>query len=122
MYHLARGNLEEYLKEGQLAVETEENPNYKILSRALMLATSGEGEAAKTMLQQHPRLSEYGQATYGLAMIYCELGELDECFRMMNLGLDRHNFPLQRWRLDPRCARVRADPRFQAWLKRCNLT
>ena len=120
-YHLARGNMEEYLREAHLSVETTEDPNYKILSRALILAVSGEGEAARALLQEHPDLSEYGQATSSMAMIYCELGALDDCFRMMNLGTDRKNFPIQRWRLDPRCERVRADPRFQAWLKKINL-
>jgi adenylate cyclase len=120
-YHIARGNLEEGLKELQTMEDLEKDPQRKIITRAMRLTYAGERAAAKALLQGDPDLSEHGQNPGQMAFVYAELGELDECFRLLNLGIERHNLPLQQWRLDPRLARVRADPRFQTILKKVNL-
>jgi len=120
-YHLAQGQLEDCLKDVRVLEEASEDPQEKTAYRAWRLVLSGKSEEAKSVLRSDPNLAEHGQNAYNLALIYAELGELDECFRLMSLGIERHNFPLQVWRLDPRLAHVRADPRFGAMLKRIHL-
>jgi len=120
-YYLAQGDLEQALRELRLGEEQLELPQSKILFRAYYLALSGEKEQAKELLRSDPKLSDYGQCAHLMAEIYAEMGELDECFRLMNKALDRKNLPIFPYRLDPRLRNVREDPRFDRILKTVHL-
>ncbi|MFZ0890795.1 MAG: hypothetical protein WB778_03040 [Thermoplasmata archaeon] len=120
-YYLGKGNLEQALRELRMGLDELELPPSRILFRAYYLALSGDKESAKELLRSDPKLSDYGQCAHHMAEIYAEMGELDECLRLMYKALDQKNLPIAPYRLDPRMQRVREDPRFDRILKRVHL-
>jgi tetratricopeptide (TPR) repeat protein len=120
-YHLARGNLEECLREGHLAVEEGEDERSKPVGGAYLLAIAGEKEKALALLRDDPTLADFGQNAHFMAEVYSELGDLDMCFRLMHTALERNNLPIFPYLLNPRYRAVRSDPRFRDILTKMNL-
>jgi hypothetical protein len=77
---------------------------------------SGEKEQARSLLRHEEALPEFPHAEWAIICAYCELGDLDACFRWMEKGASTDVS-----RLDPRLAPIRRDPRFQDWLKKRKL-
>jgi adenylate cyclase len=115
-YYLARSERERCLEEFHQAEEQESDPRWKRVWRAWYYALSEEKEQARALLRQEEALPEYFLMTHLLAVIHAELGDLDECFRLIEKGA-----AFQQIRLDPRLEGVRNDPRFQVLLKKRNL-
>ncbi len=120
-YYLARSDLAQALKEIQLYEERSTEPRFKPIIRAWGYALSGEKEKARALLRHEETLPEFGQIPVNAAQICAELGDLEDCFRWLDKAFRNHNLPIWLFRLDPRTAQVRGDPRFQALLKRMNL-
>ena len=120
-YHLARSDLERAVKEIQLYEERVTEPRWKPIIRAWGYAISGEKEKARALLRREEALPEFGQIPINSAIICVELGDLEECFRWLDKGFRSHNLPIWIFRLDPRTARARGDPRFQALLEKLKL-
>jgi serine/threonine-protein kinase len=118
--YLASGDLQEALKELNLSVELEAEPRLKPIHRAMYYALSGESEKSRALLRHEERLPLFGQIPVYVAWIYAELGDLDETFRWLEKAFLSHNLPISEFQLDPRLAHVRADPRFQALLRKMN--
>jgi len=115
-YYLARSDLEGCLKELQQYEDAEQKPWWKPVIRALRCALSGEREQARALLRHAESLPEFPGTKPAIVWVYCELGDLDECFRLLEKGV-----PFQQIRLDPRLEPLRRDPRFHVLLKKMNL-
>ena len=115
-HHLARSDLQGCLKELNRYEEVASEPRWKPIVRALHYALSGEKERARTLLRIEETLPVLPGFNRTIVWAYCELGDLDECFRWIEKGV---------WfgqiRLDPRLERIRNDPRFPALLRKMNL-
>jgi len=120
-YHLARSDLERYLEEMNQVEELQIEPRWKTVERAMSFAVSGEKDRSRALLRNEETLPEFPAAAWGIAYVYAELGDLDECFRWLDKAFQSHILPLQAFRLDPRLEHVRSDSRFQTLLKRMNL-
>ena len=120
-YYLQRSDLEACAKEYNRYMETDAEPRWKRLNLAVHLALSGEKEQARDLLRREESLPGSHEVDWAVAYTYAELGDLDECFRLLEMMVARHEVALQRWRLDPRLEHVRKDPRFQLLLKKMNL-
>jgi adenylate cyclase len=120
-YHLARSDLERSLKENQRVEELQTEPRWKPIVRALRYALSGEKEQARALLRHEETLPEFHPADPIRVWIYAELGDLDDCFRLLEKAVRGHDVPFQQIRLDPRLEHLRRDPRFQTLLKKMNL-
>jgi adenylate cyclase len=120
-YHLARSDLEGFLKEQQRSVEVFPDPRWKGVFRAWYYALSGEKEQSRALLMQEDTLPEFPQIAWAVAWGYAELADLDECFRWLERAFEKHLLPIYAFRLDPRREDVRSDPRFPVLLKRMNL-
>ncbi len=120
-YYFARTDLERCLQEFLRAEALLPNPRMKRGWHAYYYARSGEKEESRALLRQEEALPESPWPPWAYALVYGELGDLDDCFRWLENAVERHQLPLQKFRLDPRYKQVRSDPRFQALLKRMNL-
>jgi adenylate cyclase len=120
-YRLARGEVENAAQEVLLAVEATSDPREQGILRAWYLGLTGQPDQARSLLRQDPAFAEHGQGAHQMAEVYAQLGDLDECFRLLDKAVELRNIPIFPWRLDPRLANVRNDPRFQGVLKRLNL-
>jgi adenylate cyclase len=120
-YHLARSDLEQGLKEIRRIVELQPAPRDKQLAQAFYYALSGEKEQARALLRQDQTLPDRPRMAHVIARIYAELGDLDECFRWLEMAIGSRFIAIRSWRLDPRFERVRRDPRFRGMLKKLNL-
>ena len=116
-YHLARSDVDSCLKELRRHEESEPDPRWKRVLQAICSALSGEKEKARALLRDKKSLPESSFARWNIIWTYCELGDIDECFRWIENG----GFTFEQLRLDPRLAPVRNDPRFQGVLKKNNL-
>jgi adenylate cyclase len=119
--HLEQGDIQRCMEEILRAEEKQESARFRPILRAWHLMLSGDKEGAKALLSRDPTLPDFGQNAHSMAVIYAELGDLDECFRLLNRALATDNLPVFPWRLDPRLKRVRDDPRFLVLLKKMNL-
>jgi len=120
-YHLARSDLARSLEETRRVEEMQTEPRWKPIILALRCALSGEKEQARALLRHEETLPEFHPADPLVVWVYAELGDLDDCFRLLEKAIRGHNVPFQQIRLDPRLKHVRADPRFQTLLKKMNL-
>jgi len=120
-YYLGRGDLEQALKEQRRCEELETNPRWKPFYRAIYHALSGEKEQARAILRHEESLPELPNVGWSFVWAYCELGDLDDCFRWLD-KLASPRFVYSRgFRLDPRLDPIRKDPRFPASIKKLGL-
>ena len=120
-YYLARTDLKRCLEEFHRLEEMEAEPRWKSVFRSWYLALSGEKEQTRALLRSEEELPEFPSTASDIAMVYAELDDLDECFHWLEKAIRTHNVPLHPFRLYPRFAHVRSDPRFQGLLKKMNL-
>lgn len=122
LYHRARSDLEGFAQDIERLEEVEADPALKPLWRGWGYAWSGEKERAKAILRELEALPGYAHHSWAFAFGYADLGELDECFRMLDNAIRIRFVPLWPFRLDPKLESVRSDPRFRVLLKKMNLT
>jgi len=120
-YHLARSDLPRSLEETQRIEELQTEPRWKPVIHALRHALRGEKEEARTLLKKEETLPAFHPSDPLLLWAYVELGDLDDCFRLLAESVRGHQIPLQQVRLDPRYEGLRKDSRFQVLLKKMNL-
>jgi adenylate cyclase len=92
-----------------------------LTARAMVEAFEGRPDGARELLKEAEALSEPERPDSGIATTYAVLGDLDACFRWLEVARANGRFTPRHWRFDSRLARVRADPRFGELLRRMNL-
>jgi len=115
-YHLGRSDLGGCLKGLRRFEGLEPDPRWKRVLQAMGYALSGEKEKARSLLRDEESLPKSPFAISDIVWAYCEIGDLDECFRWIAKGV-----PFEQIRLDPRLEPIRKDPRFPGVLKKLNL-
>ncbi len=115
-YLLGRSDLEGCVKQLRHLEGTVLDTGWKRVAQALGHALSGEKEMARSLLRDEESLPKSVFAHWIIVWTYCELGDLDECFRWIEKGV-----PFEMMRLDPRFQPIHRDPRFQSVLKNHNL-
>lgn len=120
-YHLARADLKQCLSEMHQLEERIPEPRFVPVMRALAHALSGEEEKARTLLRNEGTLPRFHPTDWLVVWAYAELGDLDDCFRLLEKAVHHHDIPFQAVRLDPRFENLRNDARFQALLGKMNL-
>ena len=120
-YHTARRDLQECLKELDCCEKSDPDPTDKSIFRALSYALTGQKEQARAVVRELEAAPTNAATDLNLAAVYAELGDLDDCFRLLDRRVKDRFIPFQMWRLDPSLRRVREDPRFQQILQRMNL-
>ncbi len=120
-YHRRRSELAECLVECRRCEELQTDPAWKRMWRAYTLVTAGEKEAARARLRSEEGLPEFPGLAWVVAWLYGLLGDLDDCFRCLDVAVETHNIALQPFRMHPDLEPVRSDPRFQLVLKKMNL-
>ena len=120
-YFFARSEVAKGLEAMRRAVELEPEGRGKQIDQGWMLARSGDSEGAKAILRLEETLPLFGQNPTFAALIYAELGDLDECFRWLDKSFLAHDLPIMFIRLDPRYENIRRDPRYQTLLTKMNL-
>ncbi len=115
-YYLARSNLAGCLTELNRWEEGITDSRHKQVARALYFALSGEKDHSKALLRNLETLPEFPEGKALMVWAYCELGDLDGCYRWVERGVSFHQI-----RLDPRLEPMRKDPRFSMLLKQRNL-
>ena len=128
LYHNARGNLalakgeeEEVLKEINWLAERMPGRHEPAAAYAMHYARIGDPDRARELLRPLEMLSEPSRPDIQIGMTYAFLGDLDACFRWLDIAVERRKMSALWFRLDPLMANVRADPRFELLLKRMNL-
>jgi adenylate cyclase len=120
-FHLARSEVDLSRKDLLRAVELEPDVRGKAAYRAWYYVQSGKRAQLKELLRQEEALPESLPVRWVFAAMYAELGDLDECFRLLETARKNHLIYLAPFRLSPRLAHVRRDPRFRMLLKSMHL-
>ncbi len=119
-YYLAKEDFPQALRAADRRVELEgTEPN---TLHARIYAAAGEKRKARKLLGDLEGKSARVAAPEKRAQAYAILGDLDECFRLLNEAFEDHDLPFQMWRNEPSFEPVRRDPRFAGLLKKMKLT
>ena len=118
---LAHGDMEEARKEIDRLGELLPGRPEIVAASAVYYAMIGEGARARELLRSIEGLPESVRPDTQIAGVYARLGDLDATFRWLELSVQARKMGIQFWRLEPKVAHVRSDPRFQVLLKRINL-
>jgi tetratricopeptide (TPR) repeat protein len=120
-YHRARFDLPRCMAEIDWFVANQSEPESDLIWLARREALNGHIPEARLVIRQVEASAELPRLQWGIALAEAELGDLDECYRHLNQMVADHNISFGRWRLDPRLAHVRSDPRFGGLLEKMNL-
>ncbi|MCI4364526.1 MAG: hypothetical protein L3K10_00455 [Thermoplasmata archaeon] len=101
--------------------EFNQDPGDGPVSQAYVHALAGEREQSRAILERIEAPPVAPWFIWQLARIHAELGDLDGCFRWLEIGVERHSVNLANFRLSPRLALVRQDSRFEALLEHMKL-
>ena len=118
---LARGDLESFHRSIERFDQLLPGRPETLATRALYHALVGQKESARELLQKAQALPEPVRPTAHIARVYAALGDLDSCFRWMEVAADRGELSPRTWRYSERVATVRQDPRFTTILRRLDV-
>ncbi len=118
---LARGDVAGY--RGALAWFEERFPTSPELTtaHAIVQIRSGHPEAARELLREAEALPVEQQPTGSISSAYAALGDLDACLLWVERSIATSRFSPRSWLYDRSRAAVRADPRFEAVLRRLGI-
>ena len=119
-YHFSRSDRANCAKELRRCSELLSDPLLQQQYLALYHVFAGEPDRARAILlraETTPGIQGYS----AIAWVYAILGDLDGCFRWLEIGLQHRLLSIGMYRLFPGTAHVRADPRFGELLRRMNL-
>ena len=91
------------------------------VAEALIKQRLGEEDAVRRAMERLSRRSHENEVASALAVLYFQIGELDEGFRWLKTALEHHDDFLLTIKTHPWFDPVRDDPRFDAVLDRMNL-
>jgi hypothetical protein len=90
-----------------------------IAARGHAQAVAGRvGEAQETLAELRQLATRKFVTSYGVALIYAGLGEIDAAFTWLDRAFAERSNWLVWLRLDPRWENLRADPRFPKLVRR----
>ena len=116
--HLQKGDYEKAIA----ALERMNLPPWRDGHLGYAYAVAGQQEKARKLIDELQSGSQpEHQVPYHLAMIYFGLGETDKAFECLTKACEHRSTQLWWIKVIPEFDRVRADPRFQAILRRMNL-
>jgi adenylate cyclase len=119
--HYVRSELAPCLAEIRIAEEVEQKPLRKQHWRARYYSYTGEKEKSRELLRGLEASFDGTVAPWSVAQSYARIGDLDDCFRMLDRLVETHQLPMQELRNEPALENVRGDPRFPDLLRRQNL-
>lgn len=119
--HRGRGDFHGCMQEIDWFVANHSQPESDLVWLARCEALAGHIPAARMVIRQVEPSAEMPRLEWNIALAEAELGDVDECYRHLDKMVADHNISFGRWRLDPRLAHVRADPRFEVLLEKMNL-
>ncbi len=96
------------------------SPEPALFQRVFIYAVARESEKARKAIEEREHLPKEIPLSE-LAMLRGVMGDLDECFRLLEKAWEQHTIGLQLLRSEPALERVRNDPRFGQLLKKMNL-
>jgi len=121
-WYFAQSEIAKGLEEWRLCEALEPEGSGKQIVRAWILARSGEAEKARSILRHLETQPLLGQTPTNIGQIYAELGDIDDCFRLLDKSFLAHDLPIMIIRFAPRYENVRRDPRYRRLLEKMNLS
>ncbi len=113
---VVRGDVETALREATL----EPNEAYRHFALALAQAARGDRAAADDALAELIA-KDKNIAAYQIAQVYAWRGETDKAFEWLQISYDTHDTGTLSLMIDPLLKSLRADPRYQALLRKTGL-
>ena len=123
-YLFVRGDTEGALREVLKAEQLPDGSGYRgpSLQRAILYALTGEPARAREILDSLKDMPKTTQTLLDRAWVYEVLGDIDECFRLLNEAFDSFaGAAVHALRLDPLFEPARRDPRYHQFLKKLKL-
>ena len=120
--YVLQGKLREAVSEARLAQAASAKPGASDAFLAIVLASAGEKAEARAMVDSILRLAQERYIPpVRIARIYVALGETDHAFEWLQTAYDTRSDHLLHLNISPYYDNLRADPRFQALLKKIGL-
>jgi len=120
--YVLQGKLREAVSEARLARAALAKPGATDAFLAIVLASAGEKAEARAMVDSILRLAQERYIPpVRIARLYAALGETDHAFEWLQTAYDTRSDHLLHLNISPYYDNLRADPRFQALLKKIGL-
>ena len=120
--YVLQGKLREAVSEARLARAASAKPGASDAFLAIVLASAGEKAEARAMVEGILQMAkERYISPVWIARLYAALGETDHAFEWLQTAYDTRSDHLLHLNISPYYDNLRADPRFQALLKKIGL-
>lgn len=107
------------LAELKKAVEMSANNAYVLALLGYVYGAAGQRAEAEATLAQLQQLSASKYVSpFHLALVHTQLGDFDRAFALLQQAEDEHVFSMLLLKADPKLDKLRADPRYTAFLQR----
>ncbi len=114
-----KGQFPQALAELKKAVEMSANNAYVLALLGYVYGAAGQRAEAEATLAQLQQLSASKYVSpFHLALVYTQLGDFDRAFALLQQAEDEHVFSMLLLKADPKLDKLRADPRYTAFLQR----
>jgi len=102
------------------ALQNETNEEYRLAG--LSITQSALGNRAESDAALNSLIGKYGSSeAYEIAQVHAYRGEIDEAFRWLDIGYQKHDAAMLAVKTDPLLHSLHGDPRFQGLLNRMGL-
>ena len=120
--YLGKGMVDEAIFENQRWGNGTGNKVKTSVALAHIYATAGRDKEARKIIEDLGTGKVLGGNDYrGVALVYTALGDFDLAFEWLDKSWERHEESLCSLKIDPKMDPLRADPRFNALLKKIKL-
>lgn len=114
-----KGQFPQALAELKQAVAMSANNAYVLALLGYVYGAAGQRAEAEATLAQLQQLSARKYVSpFHLALVHTQLGDFDRAFALLQQAEDEHVFSMLLLKADPKLDKLRADPRYTAFLQR----
>jgi eukaryotic-like serine/threonine-protein kinase len=112
------GQLSEAVAESEIAHQLDDSPMVTSILAGIYAQAGRKADAENTLALLQEQLKRRYSCSYEVAVVYINLGQVDEAFRWMDRAWDARSDCMVFTKIDPRLVSLHPDPRYQALLQK----
>jgi eukaryotic-like serine/threonine-protein kinase len=117
-----KGQYERAVAEAETGHKLDDNPLNTSFLASIYARAGRRKDAERTLASLSEQLKTQYSCSYEVAVVYVELGNLDEAFRYFNQAYEQRADCMPLLKVDPRLDKIHNDPRYQELMRKVGFT